>query len=111
MISMGLMLSAPTISRSDDKQPIFVKFRFPLNFVTAPLIADLFLLAILDSRCPETRWWAIEVGIEGYGMGKGQWYLRKEAKRETDIQNVRRTWHIENQKLAINYHLDHFCYN
>ncbi|KAJ5282456.1 hypothetical protein N7497_002381 [Penicillium chrysogenum] len=36
-----------TRSRSDDKQPIFVKFRFPLNFVTAPLIADLFLLAIL----------------------------------------------------------------
>ncbi|KAJ6179280.1 hypothetical protein N7519_009741 [Penicillium mononematosum] len=36
-----------TRSRSNDKQPIFVKFRFPLNFVTAPLIADLFLLAIL----------------------------------------------------------------
>ncbi|KAJ5546149.1 hypothetical protein N7494_003734 [Penicillium frequentans] len=26
---------------------IFVKFNFPLNFITAPLIADLFLLAIL----------------------------------------------------------------
>lgn len=26
---------------------MFVKFRFPLNFITAPLIADLFLLAIL----------------------------------------------------------------
>ncbi|KAJ5529959.1 hypothetical protein N7527_003352 [Penicillium freii] len=36
-----------TRSRSNDKQPMFVKFRFPLNFITAPLIADLFLLAIL----------------------------------------------------------------
>ncbi|KAF4766478.1 hypothetical protein HAV15_010229 [Penicillium sp. str.  len=36
-----------TRSRSNDKQSIFVKFRFPLNFITAPLIADLFLLAIL----------------------------------------------------------------
>ena len=34
-------------SGSNDKQPTFVRFRFPLNFVTAPLIADLFLLAIL----------------------------------------------------------------
>ncbi|KXG52481.1 Arsenical pump membrane protein, ArsB [Penicillium griseofulvum] len=36
-----------TNPRPNDKQSIFVKFRFPLNFVTAPLIADLFLLAIL----------------------------------------------------------------
>lgn len=32
-------------SRND--RTIFVKFNFPLNFITAPLIADLFLLAIL----------------------------------------------------------------
>ena len=29
------------------KHSMFVRLRFPLNFVTAPLIADLFLLAIL----------------------------------------------------------------
>lgn len=34
-------------SRHTGKPSAFVKFRFPLNFVTAPLIADLFLLAIL----------------------------------------------------------------
>ena len=33
--------------RYNDKQSTFVKLSFPLNFVTAPLIADLFLLAIL----------------------------------------------------------------
>lgn len=33
--------------RQNDKQKMFAKFRFPLNFVTAPIIADLFLLAIL----------------------------------------------------------------
>jgi Na+/H+ antiporter NhaD/arsenite permease-like protein len=33
--------------RYNDKKSAFVKLRFPLNFVTAPLIADLFLLAIL----------------------------------------------------------------
>ncbi|KAI5861097.1 hypothetical protein GGS23DRAFT_598974 [Durotheca rogersii] len=31
----------------DDRGRHFVRFRFPMNFVTAPLIADLFLLAIL----------------------------------------------------------------
>ncbi|KAJ5150683.1 uncharacterized protein N7500_010872 [Penicillium coprophilum] len=31
----------------NENQPTFVKFRFPLNLITAPLIADLFLLAIL----------------------------------------------------------------
>ncbi|KFY49370.1 hypothetical protein V495_00612 [Pseudogymnoascus sp. VKM F-4514 (FW-929)] len=31
----------------DDEQKPFVRLNFPLNFVTAPLIADLFLLAIL----------------------------------------------------------------
>ncbi|KAJ5501534.1 Arsenical pump membrane protein ArsB [Penicillium expansum] len=36
-----------THPRRDDKQPVLVKFSFPLNFITAPLIADLFLLAIL----------------------------------------------------------------
>ncbi|CAG8918191.1 unnamed protein product [Penicillium salamii] len=34
-------------SRYNDKQSLFVKLHFPLNFLTAPLIADLFLLAIL----------------------------------------------------------------
>lgn len=34
-------------SQHTDKQSLFVKCKFPLNFVTAPLIADLFLLAIL----------------------------------------------------------------
>ncbi|CAG7927265.1 unnamed protein product [Penicillium olsonii] len=34
-------------SRHSDKQGLFVKLHFPLNFLTAPLIADLFLLAIL----------------------------------------------------------------
>ncbi|OQD85424.1 hypothetical protein PENANT_c010G08934 [Penicillium antarcticum] len=29
-----------------EKQSLFMRFRFPLNFITAPLIADLFLLAI-----------------------------------------------------------------
>ncbi|KAJ5636318.1 uncharacterized protein N7484_009631 [Penicillium longicatenatum] len=33
--------------RSRYNRTLFVKFNFPLNFVTAPLIADLFLLAIL----------------------------------------------------------------
>lgn len=39
----------PRRSRSEhkDKERVFVKVHFPLNFVTAPLIADLFLLAIL----------------------------------------------------------------
>jgi Na+/H+ antiporter NhaD/arsenite permease-like protein len=32
--------------RYNEKEPFFVRFRFPLNFITAPLIADLFLLAI-----------------------------------------------------------------
>ncbi|KAJ5790466.1 uncharacterized protein N7518_007477 [Penicillium psychrosexuale] len=36
-----------TRPRYNHKQPIFVKLRFPLNFITAPLTADLFLLAIL----------------------------------------------------------------
>ncbi|CAI7564156.1 unnamed protein product [Penicillium glandicola] len=36
-----------THSEYNDKQSTFVKFRIPLNFITAPLIADLFLLAIL----------------------------------------------------------------
>ena len=31
---------------SNGKRKPFVRFRFPMNFVTAPLIADLFLLAI-----------------------------------------------------------------
>ncbi|KAJ6030201.1 hypothetical protein N7460_010467 [Penicillium canescens] len=30
----------------NEKESFFVRFRFPLNFITAPLIADLFLLAI-----------------------------------------------------------------
>lgn len=34
-------------AESNDKQGFLVKLKFPLNFVTAPLIADLFLLAIL----------------------------------------------------------------
>ncbi|KAJ5342070.1 hypothetical protein N7541_011194 [Penicillium brevicompactum] len=34
-------------AESHDKQSFFVKLNFPLNFVTAPIIADLFLLAIL----------------------------------------------------------------
>ncbi|KAJ5542115.1 hypothetical protein N7535_004538 [Penicillium sp. DV-2018c] len=34
-------------STPDAKESKFVRFRFPLNFLTAPLIADLFLLAIL----------------------------------------------------------------
>ena len=33
----------------------FVRFRFPVNFVTAPLIADLFLLAILAIHAKEVR--------------------------------------------------------
>ncbi|KAJ6102421.1 Arsenical pump membrane protein ArsB [Penicillium sp. IBT 16267x] len=33
--------------RSRHDRTLFVKFNFPLNFITAPLIADLFLLAIL----------------------------------------------------------------
>ncbi|KAJ5153060.1 uncharacterized protein N7482_009538 [Penicillium canariense] len=33
--------------RYQDKQSLLVRFNFPLNFVTAPLAADLFLLAIL----------------------------------------------------------------
>lgn len=36
----------PTRVRND-KVGLFVRFNFPMNFVTAPLIADLFLLAIL----------------------------------------------------------------
>jgi Na+/H+ antiporter NhaD/arsenite permease-like protein len=35
-----------TSNRNDSVQP-FVRLNFPLNFITAPLIADLFLLAIL----------------------------------------------------------------
>jgi Na+/H+ antiporter NhaD/arsenite permease-like protein len=34
-------------SSPNAKESIFVKLRFPMNFMTAPLIADLFLLAIL----------------------------------------------------------------
>ncbi|KAH9883689.1 hypothetical protein F4778DRAFT_765677 [Xylariomycetidae sp. FL2044] len=36
-----------TIQNGHDKSGAFVRLRFPMNFVTAPLIADLFLLAIL----------------------------------------------------------------
>ena len=32
---------------SKEKSPLFARHEFPVNFVTAPLIADLFLLAIL----------------------------------------------------------------
>jgi Na+/H+ antiporter NhaD/arsenite permease-like protein len=31
----------------DGKAGAFVRFRFPMNFITAPLVADIFLLAIL----------------------------------------------------------------
>ena len=34
-------------SRTGGKKPRFTQLRFPMNFITAPLIADLFLLAIL----------------------------------------------------------------
>jgi Na+/H+ antiporter NhaD/arsenite permease-like protein len=34
---------------------LFVRFRFPVNFVTAPLVADLFLLAILAIGRKEVR--------------------------------------------------------
>ncbi|KAF1831298.1 hypothetical protein BDW02DRAFT_59077 [Decorospora gaudefroyi] len=36
----------PTIVRNGKSDP-FVRFDFPMNFITAPLVADLFLLAIL----------------------------------------------------------------
>lgn len=39
--------AADNASRTTEKPSHFVLFRFPMNFVTAPLIADLFLLAIL----------------------------------------------------------------
>ncbi|KAJ6123777.1 hypothetical protein N7471_011094 [Penicillium samsonianum] len=47
LLSAMRIIPHRTRSRSNDKQPFFVKFRFPLNFITAPLVADLFLLAIL----------------------------------------------------------------
>lgn len=37
------------------KRKLFLRFNFPMNFVTAPLIADLFLLAILAIGLQEVR--------------------------------------------------------
>lgn len=37
------------------KKKYWVRFRFPMNFVTAPLIADIFLLAILAIGREEVR--------------------------------------------------------
>ena len=42
-------------SRTAGKASAFVVFRFPLNFVTAPLIGDLFLLAIVAIGAKEVR--------------------------------------------------------
>ncbi|KAJ5246460.1 hypothetical protein N7468_001443 [Penicillium chermesinum] len=41
------IIPRPKAPQNHEKQSLFVALRFPLNFVTAPLIADLFLLAIL----------------------------------------------------------------
>ncbi|KAJ5811043.1 hypothetical protein N7447_010559 [Penicillium robsamsonii] len=46
LLSAMRIISHRTRPGPNDKQSIFVKLRFPLNFITAPLIADLFLLAI-----------------------------------------------------------------
>ena len=42
-------------SRTAGKASAFVVFRFPLNFVTAPLIGDLFLLAIVAIGAKEVK--------------------------------------------------------
>ncbi|KAJ5502148.1 hypothetical protein N7463_005022 [Penicillium fimorum] len=47
LLSAMRIIPRRTLPGPNDKQSIFVKLRFPLNFITAPLIADLFLLAIL----------------------------------------------------------------
>ncbi|KAJ5373432.1 hypothetical protein N7517_005438 [Penicillium concentricum] len=47
LLSAMRIIAPRTPPGPNDKQSIFVKLRFPLNFITAPLIADLFLLAIL----------------------------------------------------------------
>ncbi|KAK1757304.1 hypothetical protein QBC47DRAFT_442118 [Echria macrotheca] len=41
--------------RADDERKAFVRYNFPMNFVTAPLIADLFLLAISAIGREEVR--------------------------------------------------------
>lgn len=45
--------SAQGVARASD--PTFTRLRFPMNFITAPLIADLFLLAILAIGREEVR--------------------------------------------------------
>ncbi|KAF2494337.1 hypothetical protein BU16DRAFT_489466 [Lophium mytilinum] len=54
-----LRIISPRHHHSNDdrngKTPFFVRLNFPLNFVTAPLIADLFLLALLAIGKKEVR--------------------------------------------------------
>ncbi|KAJ5963485.1 uncharacterized protein N7479_003361 [Penicillium vulpinum] len=47
LLSAMRITSHRTRPQSNGGQSTFLKIRFPLNFITAPLIADLFLLAIL----------------------------------------------------------------
>ncbi|KAJ5747832.1 uncharacterized protein N7511_009528 [Penicillium nucicola] len=44
--SLSAIRIIPRRNRHNEKKSVFMRFRFPLNFITAPLIADLFLLAI-----------------------------------------------------------------
>jgi Na+/H+ antiporter NhaD/arsenite permease-like protein len=43
----SLRIAAPSEGKANSGHGAFVRFSFPMNFVTAPLIANLFLLAIL----------------------------------------------------------------
>jgi hypothetical protein len=43
----SLRIAAPSEDKANSGHGAFVRFSFPMNFVTAPLIANLFLLAIL----------------------------------------------------------------
>lgn len=46
-LSYARIISPRREASRDGRQEAFTKFRFPMNFLTAPLVADLFLLAIL----------------------------------------------------------------